>query len=60
MTTTSQTTPSHPTFRVRGRSSLHGVALISLCLALGGAFVSQIWSGTPEAARTATAMVERT
>ena len=56
--TTSQTTSASPLFfRVRGRSSLRGVAIISLCLALGGAFVSQIWTGTPDAGRVTT--VER-
>lgn len=43
--TTTHTTPSYPLFRIRGRSSLHGVALIALCVALGVSFVSEIWSG---------------
>jgi hypothetical protein len=45
MTTMTETKQSAPQFQVRGRSSFHGVALIALCLALGGAFVSQVWSG---------------
>jgi hypothetical protein len=58
--TTPHKTPSYPLFRVRGRTSLHGVALIALCVALGVSFVSQIWSGpTPDDARPGTAVVER-
>jgi hypothetical protein len=48
MTTTTPKASSSPLFHVRGRSTLHGVALIGLCIALGVGFVSQIWSG-PEA-----------
>jgi hypothetical protein len=58
--TTSQTTPSYPLFHVRSRSTLHGVALIALCVALGVGFVSQIWSGpTADGARAGVAAVER-
>jgi hypothetical protein len=60
MTTTTQTTSSVPSFHVRGRSSAHGVALIALCLALGGAFVSQVWSGpSAEGTRARPAAAER-
>jgi hypothetical protein len=54
--TTSNTTPTSPLFHVRGgrRSTAHAMALISLCLALGAGFVSQVWSGPSSAQAVAT------
>lgn len=53
------TNPSHPVFHVRGgrRSTVHAVALISLCFALGAGFASQVWSGpaTSQAVETSAA-----
>ena len=38
--------PSAPSFRVRGRFAIvRGVLIVCACLALGAAFVGQIWSG---------------
>jgi len=48
--TTSSTTPTSPSFHVRGRrATLHAVALMALCAALGAGFISQIWSGPSSA-----------
>ena len=54
--TTSTTTPTSLSFNVRGgrRSTVHAVALISLCVALGAGFVSQSWSGPSSAQSVAT------
>ena len=57
--TTSSTSAASPTFHVRGgsRSTIHAVALISLCVALGAGFVSQVWSGpsSPQTVATSAA-----
>jgi hypothetical protein len=48
MTTT--TTPTTPTFRVRGHfATLRGILIVSACLALGSLFVAQSWSGPSSA-----------
>jgi hypothetical protein len=56
--TTPTTIPNAPSFHVRAtrRSTFVGVALVSLCVALGATFLSQVWSG-PAAPAAATASV---
>lgn len=45
MTTSTSASPT-PTFRVHGRlATLRGILIVSACLALGGTFVAQVWSG---------------